>query len=239
MVTEVMLQNAAVEAEQVLLSAVVDTDVQSHDFSKSFEKKMEKLIRKAKRPAWNQVLRYAAIIILVIGLLFGTMMAISPEVRAGVVGWFRMTPYGVYNHYSNLDMQNIPDAAAEMEFDYYLPTLPDGYTLLFETDGAAGEGHTYIYASDTGAMLTFSYRYAIGVGEYFLNVEGYQYEQVQVGMLEAELYTTTEEGQNNVIVWNSKHGGVMFDLNGCMEKEEIVALAESIMNREKSAEVTP
>ena len=211
------------------------------DFSqpKAFEKKMYKLIRKAKHPVWNQALRYAAIIILVIGLLFGAMLAISPEVRAGVVGWFRTASYGPYTHYSNLDAQKIPNAAAEMEYDYYLPTLPDGYELLFETDKAMGDGRTCIYVSDTGAMLTFSYRYAIGVGDYFLNVEGYQQEKVKVGMLEADLYTTTEEGQNNVIVWNSKHGGVMFSINALMEKEELIALAESILNREKSAEVTP
>ena len=239
MVTDAMLQKAAVEAEQAFLTAVTDLDKPSHEFSKPFERKIKSLICKAKHPALHQVLRYAAIIILTIGLLFGAMMAFSPEVRAGVVGWFRMAFDGPYAHYSNEDVQNIPNAAAEMEYDYYLPTIPDGYELMFESGDPLGNGSTCIYVCDSGAMLTFSYHYAIGVGDSFLNVEGYMHERVKVGVLDADLYTTTEEGQNNVIVWYSKHGGVIFVINGDFSGQQLIALAESVQHQKTPMETKP
>ena len=44
MVTENMLQNAAVEAEQAFLSALADLDVPPHEFSKPFEKLPDKIV---------------------------------------------------------------------------------------------------------------------------------------------------------------------------------------------------
>lgn len=236
MVTDDMLQNAAVEAEQVFLTAVADLDMPPHEFSEPFKREIKSLIRKDRHSVPHQVLRYAAVITLTIGLLFGAMVAFSPEVRAGVVGWFHMAFDGPYAHYSNVDIQNIPDAAAEMEYEYYLPTIPEGYELMFESGDPLGNGCTCIYVNDAGTMLTFAYHYAIGAGDSFLNVEGYQHERVKVGMLDADLYTTTEEGQNNVIVWYSKHGGVMFQINGDLSGRQLIALAESVQYQKTSAD---
>lgn len=236
MVTEEMLQNAAAEAEQALLCALT-AEEQPHQFSEKFEKKIKKLTRRAKHPVGYRVLRYAAVVVLVMATMFGAVLAVSPEARASILGWFLTESVGPYTHYVNADAQGLPDAATEMKYDYYLPTLPEGYSLMLETPRV--EGKTYLYSGNTGMMLYFNYHYAVGVGELFLNVEGYEHERVTVGGVTADLYTTTEEKQCNVIIWNSKHSGVMFQIHADLEKDELIALAESVQHRKIPVETKP
>ena len=73
----------------------------------------------------------------------------------------------------------------------------------------------------------------------FLDVEGYQHERVTVGGMTADLYTTTEERECNVIIWNSKHSGVMFQISADLEKDELIALAESVQHRKIPVETKP
>ena len=233
MVTEEMLQHAAAEAEQALLFALTSEE-QPHEFSGQFEKKLKKLTRRAKHPVEYRVLRYAAVVVLVMATMFGAVLAVSPEARASILGWFLAEPVGPYTHYANADAQGLPDAATEMKYDYYLPMLPEGYSLMLETPRV--EGKTYLYSDSTGMILNFNYYYAVGAGELFLDLEGYQHELATVGGLTADLYTTTEEMQRNVIIWNSKHNGVMFQICADLEKDELIALAESVQYREFSRE---
>lgn len=67
MLTEDMLQKAAAEAEKFLLQALAE-EAQPHQFSAKFEKKIKKLTRRARHPVRYQVLRYAAVIVLVMAL---------------------------------------------------------------------------------------------------------------------------------------------------------------------------
>ena len=227
MVTDAVLRSAAAEAQDALLSALAAEQTNLHEFSVAFEKKMEKLTRRAKHPVRYQVLRYAAVIVLMMATLFGSLMAFSLEVRADVIGWFRSTFKGPYAHYDSVDVTDIPDAAAEMEYDYYLPAVPEGYVLWKEMEKI--EGKTYMYhKEETGNILFFDYAYSKGIGDAFIGVEGYTYERVKIGQLEGDLYTTTEEGQNNALVWTSKHGGVLFEIFGDISGEELIALAEGV-----------
>ena len=237
MVTEEMLKNAAVEVERALLQALGE-EAQPHEFSAEFEKKIKRLTRRAEHPVRYRMLRYAAVVILVLATLFGTVMAASPDVRAAVVGWFRTAFYGPYAHYDNVDVTDIRDAAAEMEYDYYLSTIPEGYAPWREMEKT--EGKTYMYHNEsTGNILFFDYAYAKGVGDVFLNVEGYSHECVRIGSLEGDLYTTTKEGESNVLVWSSKHGGVLFEIMGDISGEQLIALAESVQYKKAPVETKP
>ena len=235
MVTEDKLKSAAVEAERALLASVEAEQKEPHEFSKTFEKKIKKLVHRSEHPVRYQVLRYAAVIVVVLATLFGSLMAASPDVRAAVTGWFRTAFVGPYAHYDNMDVTGIPDAAAEMEYDYYLPTIPEGYAPWQEMDKI--EGKTYMYHNEaTGNILFFNYAYATGIGDAFLNVEGYTHQRVRIGSLEGDLYTTPKEGESNVLVWSSKHGGVLFQIMGDISAEQLIALAESVQYRKAPVE---
>lgn len=229
MVTDTALRHAAAQAQDVLLTTLAAEQANLHKFSAAFEKKLQKLVRRARHPMLHRTLRYAAVIVLTLATLFGSVMALSPEARAQVAGWFGSV-FGSYTHYDNVDATQIPDAAAEMELDYYLPAIVQGYAPLQETETPGGKTYMYVHES-TGNILFFSYAYAQGSGSSFWGVEGYTEQRVQIGQLEGDLYTTQEEGKSNVIVWTSRHGGILFELSGDLEGQELIRLAESVRHQ--------
>ena len=52
-----------------------------HDFSPAFEKKMKKLLRRAKHTAWHRFIQAAACILLAVLLTGCAVLAVSPEAR--------------------------------------------------------------------------------------------------------------------------------------------------------------
>lgn len=238
MVTDARLKSAAVEADRALMASLGAESNEAHEFSEAFQKKMKKLLHRARHPMGYQVLRYAVAVILLLATLFGTVMAVSPEARAAVTGWFRTAFYGPYAHYDNMDVTGIPDAAAEMEYDYYLSATPEGYEHWREIGKIEGKSYMYHNAA-TGNILFFDYAYAKGIGDAFIGVEGYTHKQVRIGSLEGDLYTTEQEGQSNVLVWSSKHGGVLFQIMGDISGEQLIALAESVQYRKAPVETKP
>ena len=99
MVTNAMLREAAGVAESALLQALENKTFGPHQFSERFERKMNKLVRRAKHPIQYNVMRSAAAILLVAAILFGMVFAISPEVRADVINWIKST-FFEYSQYS-------------------------------------------------------------------------------------------------------------------------------------------
>ena len=131
MLTDAILREAAAEAERFRLSSVPE-DGEPHVFSKRFERKMQKLIRRANHPIRYQVVRAAAAVVLVIATLFGAIMAVSPEARAAVVGWIKEM-FGVYVQYSNDHVQGNDDTTSNnnnpktTRAEYHLAVVPEGY----------------------------------------------------------------------------------------------------------------
>ena len=115
MVTRATLQEAAGEAEYALLKSLENKTYEQHQFSKNFEKRISKLIRRAKHPIRYNVMRTTAAILLLAVILFGLVFTISPEVRAGVINWVKST-FTMYSQYSS-DGNN-----SSIEYEYFFPT---------------------------------------------------------------------------------------------------------------------
>ena len=223
MLTDAILKEATAEAERFLLS-IVPEDVEPHVFSKQFERKMQKLIRRVNHPIRYQVLRAAAAVVLVIATLFGTVMAVSPEARAAVVGWIKET-FDIYQHYT-------PSTTVEDEtkYDYFLSKVPDGYVLLKEVERE--DGKVYIYRGTTN-LLQFIYTYAASGNGIFIEAEGCDIQTIQLGNVSAEIYITTQEGKNNEIIWQSENGAVAFHISANLNQDDLIALANSVQKKEK------
>ena len=67
MISDALLREAAAEAEVCLLANL--PEIQPHEFSAGFERKMKRLISRVNHPIRHQVLRYAAAVLLAV-LLF-------------------------------------------------------------------------------------------------------------------------------------------------------------------------
>lgn len=220
MITDTMLQAAAGEAERFLLTTLPSGDDQEHQFSSRFERKMAKLIRRVKHPVRYQVMRSVAAIILVLLMLFGAVLAVSPEARARVVGWVRRT----VSSFSQYDSHTPIDSGTR--YVYTLSEVPEGYALL--TTIEEGNGQTNIYLNQAGNGLRFSYTYSGEGNSFFVETEDYDISAATVGQCSADLYIARNSGETNIIVWEDPSEGVLFFLSAMLDEPALIKLAESV-----------
>lgn len=220
-ITDDMLQVAAEEVAMAMLRSIPE---EPHSFSARFEKKMQRLLRRAKHPVFYQVMRYAAVIVLAVTVLFGAVFAVSPTVRAAVIGWVQSVFHEFYKYSS--EETTPPD----VEYEYYLPESFDDYSLLTTIDEI--DGKTYIYASTTGMMLQFSYVYG-GKTSMYVNSDNMERFGTVVGELAADVYISKTGTETNVIVWQDPSNDALLVLSAFADKEELPQLAEKVQKREK------
>ena len=225
MLTDVILKEATAEAERFRLSLVPE-DGEPHVFSKRFERKMRKLIRRANHPIRYQVMRTAAAVALAIVTLFGAVMAVSPEARAAVIGWVKET-FGIYTHYSSDGVNTTDGKNASVKYEYRLSAIPEGYLELAVEDMPSGK--TYLYMNDTGNILQFSYIYGAQNSSLFVKAEDYEQHTGFVNNLPADIYIALKDNETSVIVWQDSQEGVIFEIFAMSDQAGLVTLAETIV----------
>lgn len=224
MLTDAILKEATAEAERFRLS-IVPEDGEPHVFSKRFERKMQKLIRRANHPIRYQVMRTAAAIALAILTLFGAVMAVSPEARAAVIGWIKET-FGVYTHYSS-DTTNAEDTNTDpVKCEYRFSALPEGYMELMVKDIEGGK--TYLYGDDSGNILQFTYTYDPENNSLFVRTDDCKHYSGFVNNLPADIYISSKENETNAIIWQDLQEGVFFEIHTMSDQAGLIALAETV-----------
>lgn len=219
-ITDAALQAAA---EEVAMAMLLDVPAEPHTFSARFEKKMKRLLRRARHPVGYRVLRYAAAILLVITMLFGAVFAVSPEVRAAVINWVRSTFNEFFKYSSNETV--LPDE----EYEYYLPERFGDYSLLTTIDNENGK--TYIYTNMQGKMLQFVYVNNGLSDSIFLKSENYDTYTSAVGTYPADIYIDRTSMEANVIVWQDPARDVLFTISAFASHEELLEFAGKVEKR--------
>lgn len=223
MITDKMMQEAAEELYQALLTSLPDENQCSYQFSERFERRMKRLIRWAEHPLRHRILQRVASIALVLFLGFVTLLAISPSVRAAVFGWVReqYENFAAY-YFDGAQMQSIESV------EYELGILPDGYV---EVHRNKTQNETNIYYADnaTNQIMNFTYTHRTGTYSYNLKLEGAEIVKVSVNGKEAEFYYYADGSQSNAIVWVDDENDTLFSIVAFVGKEEIITLAENII----------
>ena len=93
MLSDEILKEATADVVRFRLSQYPEEEM-PHTFSKAFEKRMKKIIKRADHPVRHHIMRVAAILVITITVLFGALLAASPEVRAGTLDWIKFTSSG-------------------------------------------------------------------------------------------------------------------------------------------------
>ena len=223
MVTDVMLREAAGEAENAILASLSLRTVELHQFSSQFQKKIDKLVRRAKHPIRYQFMRSAAAILLLVAILFGMVFAISPEVRAGVINWVRRT-FEIYQQYTPGETTPI-----EIRYEYVLSGI-DEKLLIQEIERENGK--VFLYRGEGNSMIKFSYTYGAENNEVFVESDGYTIGNIMIGNIVAEIYTTQEDGKNNIIVWKDEEGNAILHISAHTDQDALIELAESVQRKD-------
>lgn len=220
-ITDETLQVAAEEVAMAMLNIIPK---ETHSFSARFEKKMQRLLRRAKHPVFYQVMRYAAVIVLAVTVLFGAVFAVSPTVRAAVIGWVQSVFYEFFEY---APQETVPP---DVEYEYYLPDSFDDYSLMTTIDEQ--EGKTYIFMSKQGKLLRFTYTYS-GDTSMYLNTENTDAHEGTVGAQSADIYISKTGMETNAIVWQDSSNNVLLILSAFADQNELPQLAEKVQKREK------
>lgn len=217
MITDETLQVAAEEVAMAMLNNIPE---ETYSFSARFEKKMQRLLRRAKHPVFYQVMRYAAVIVLAVTVLFGAVFAVSPTVRAAVIGWVQSVFHEFYKYSS--EETTPPD----VEYEYYLPESFDDYSLLTTLDDQNGK--TYVYTNKQGQIMQFSYSHASNGENLYVNAEDYEVFADLVGNNPADIYISKTDERENVIIWQDNSQNVLFTISGFVNHEELLEIAKRV-----------
>lgn len=227
MLTDAILKEATAEAERFLLS-IVPEEGEPHVFSKRFEGKMQKLIRRVNHPIRYQIMRTAAVVVLVIVTLFGTVMVVSPEARAAVVGWIKSSFYD-FSEYSNAN-PNTNNSLDDVQYEYRLSVVPEGYREVRVTEKL--DGKTYLYIDNKGNFLNFTYSCRNIIGSAFIKTDECVHHSVTVNELPADIYIPTKENETSDIIWQIPDEGVLLQIGAMAAKEELIKMAETVIRIE-------
>lgn len=177
------------------------------------------------RPVWKSVLQRVAMILLVFTLSLGSLMAISPTVRAAVVRWAVewYENHVTYRYSGNAIAQDMPQ--------YEITALPEGYV---EDTSLRIEWPNYIsikYKSEElQNMILFDYIYMqqASVSD-FVPGENTIILPVTVNDLNGQLFLEADwENMRNVITWIDPDSNLQFTLQANLSESDILHMAESI-----------
>ena len=87
MIGEERLRAAAAEADQALLNSLPAASECEHDFSKSFEKKMRRVFRRARHPIVYRLPKQAACVFLIAVLAGASWLTFDVKARAAFFAW--------------------------------------------------------------------------------------------------------------------------------------------------------
>lgn len=177
------------------------------------------------RPVWKRVLQRVAVILLVFTLSLGSLMAISPTVRAAVVRWAVewYENHVTYRYSGNAIAQDMPQ--------YEITALPEGYV---EDASLRIEWPNYIsikYKSEElQNMILFDYIYMqqASVSD-FVPGENTIILPITVNDLNGQLFLEADwENMRNVITWIDPDSNLQFTLQANLSENDILHMAESV-----------
>ncbi len=219
MMTDEMIQAAALEANQALIAQLPLSGECQHEFSLGFRKKMKKLIFRRKHSILSKALRTAAGVVIVFLLGGGLLLTFNSEVRAEFLSWMKESNEGLVMYFTTEEIRE-----NNRKPRYRLTEIPEGYEE-YEIDSSE-DGAAFVYVNEQGKFLKFYYLHDSGEAVLGLDTRGYQCINTTVGDLKGEIYLPDDQNMENAIVW--KDESTLWYLCAFLDAEELLKLAESI-----------
>lgn len=226
MITDEMIARAAFEVEQSILASLPDPSECDHVFSKSFEKKMKKLIRRTKYGGAYEFMRRAACFFIAVLLSICTFLAFNTNARAAFVDWVKEQFEDVYHYFF------IGESMADKEKIYYLGWLPDGYVELDCLQEKNGE--IIAYVNESGKIIRFTYMYGSETQALFIGDNYSEIKSVNIDGWKADIYLASEEEKASAITWENPDDNVLFSVSACLSEEDLIKIAQNISVKEKN-----
>ena len=179
---------------------------------------------KRARPIWKNTLQKVAMILLVFSLSLGSLMAVSPTVRAAVVRWVTEW-YETHITYRYSGEQ----ISGEMP-QYEIAALPEGYV---EIESERVERPSYISVAyrnedkNNTIYLDYTYMQQGSASDYV--TDGTEVIPVTVNGFKGQLILTNDwENKWNTIIWIDDERNLQFEIDANIDQDTIMHMAESV-----------
>lgn len=183
-----------------------------------------KWARKRARPIWKSALQKVAMILLVFTLSLGSLMAVSPTVRAAVVRW--VTEWYETHVVYRFSGEQIADEMPQ----YEVTDLPEGYAETERVEWPSYVSIIYQNVNDENASWIYlQYIYMQQGASSNFGIENADIIPVTVNGLEGQLYLTRDtEGADSTITWIVPDENMLFAVSATLNANDILHIAESV-----------
>lgn len=185
-----------------------------------------KWARKRARPIWKKVIQKVAVILLVFSLSLGSLMAVSPTVRAAVIRW--VTEWYETHITYRYSGEQITDEMPQ----YEITDLPEGYV---EAKGERVEWPSYVsiiyrnQSDDNAQWIYLRYIYMQQGTISNFEIENADVQPVTVNGLDGQLYLARNpEQSDSTITWIDPDKNILFAVDAALDANDILHIAESV-----------
>ena len=180
--------------------------------------------RRRARPLWKNVAQKAAVILLVFSLSLGSLMAVSPTVRAAVVRW--VTEWYETHVVYRFSGEQIADEMPQ----YEVTDLPEGYAETERVEWPSYVSIIYQKVNDENApWIYLQYIYMQQGASSNFEIENADIIPVTVNGLEGQLYLTKDSEQSDsTITWIDPNENILFAVSAALGADDILHMAESV-----------
>ena len=178
--------------------------------------------RRRARPLWKNVAQKAAVILLVFSLSLGSLMAVSPTVRAAVVRWVTewYETHIVYRYSGEQIIGEMPQ--------YEITDLPEGYIEDERVNWPSYVSVVY-QNKDTGKTIYLDCTYMQQGSASDYVTDGVEVVPVTVNGLSGQLFLTDDwENKWNTITWIDAERNLQFEIDANVNRDVILHMAESV-----------
>lgn len=225
---ERMLRRALMEANLERFRDVLERADRDWNWSPRYLRQRMRLLadpfgwaKRMARPVWKRAARTAACVALACLVTLGGLMAVSPTVRAAVLGWLReITENGIfYTASGNWDGVESPEPP-----DWMLTELPEGWALDSANDLGSSAKKEYRSGESTVNFIC-SYPDDGSIGWGIGNPEsGETRREVTVNGYTAELYG---DERRAMLAWQNEDGMLFYFTSAYVDPDMLVEMAAS------------
>jgi len=231
MINDEMLKAAAGKADEALVKALQDMPDYEHQFSKRFERRMNRIIRREKYKTVYKFCKAAACFLLITALSGATLLAVNSEARAAFIGWAKETYESIIEYHFNGTVSD--DTVDNIELaEYRLGWIPEGYEEKFVNQGQTSA--LVLYGDSTNKLLKLEYFATTQDTNYFfIDTDKYDHFSDNIKETYADIYISKDPAESNIIIWSDNEEATLFSISGFFDKEILIKMAEDVILSDK------
>jgi len=205
-------------AEKILSTV---PDIPDHVFSKSFERKIARLIKSGSAESNQPITAKKVVTYIVAAILAAAILALTACAAWYIYENFIMEQHETHTRVSFADSEDTPEYIEEV----YAIDIPDGFETVYDgsKESAKNSVCMYYFYIKGDEDITFSQIVKSAYSAY-VNTEGHQIEEITVNDYAG--FFIDMENDNYLITWDS--GDYIFEISAHISKDALLELAESV-----------